>query len=281
MCHLRKFLKNENSTPSCTALFLTQSTINKVEVVYQFCLCFSYWGNQGCKVTNVTRQFSLPHNFFILETNGIENNTIYFNFQISTPMMKSLYTIALTLGCIATLASSQTCGRPSGISSLLSNLFPSSQIISPSCGQEYIIQGPSYAVSNPTVATVPYVPRQIPVVPNSQVYQTGPQLVSNVGYQVGPQLATVASLPGVLSKGCGTVPAVANAPVVANYPNGKSCGCSAPAPLVNPYLPSQSPVSALAPTTSNCLPAMIPTGSRSNYLRKIPIPPPSCWVLGL
>lgn len=48
-----------------------------------------------------------------------------------------------------------------------------------------------------------------------------------------------------------------------------------PASLVNPYLPAASPVSALAPTTSNLLPPADFKNCRCNYLRKIPIPPPT------
>ncbi|XP_031770348.2 BCL-6 corepressor-like protein 1 [Galleria mellonella] len=53
------------------------------------------------------------------------------------------------------------------------------------------------------------------------------------------------------------------------------CSCPSPAPLVNPFLPAASPVSALAPPTSNMLPPINPTQVRSHFLRKIPIPPPS------
>ncbi|XP_026316375.1 uncharacterized protein LOC113227623 [Hyposmocoma kahamanoa] len=48
-----------------------------------------------------------------------------------------------------------------------------------------------------------------------------------------------------------------------------------PAPLVNPFLPAASPVSALAPTTSSLLPPADYNNCRCNFLRKIPIPPPS------
>lgn len=206
------------------------------------------------------------------------------NKQHSLPCYRStnnkmkfhLATLALTLHCLSS-ASSQTCGLPSGISSLLSGLLPAStQFLtkgpSPGYTQEFIVQGPY-------LPGAPFSPRQIPAVPNSQILQAGPQLVSNVGYQLGPQLA---NLPAVLSGPRGNVPVanypsqLVNAPVIASYPNGKPCACGAPAGLVNPYLPPQSPVSALAPTTSNCLPAMVPTSSRCNYLRQIPIPPPSC-----
>lgn len=50
------------------------------------------------------------------------------------------------------------------------------------------------------------------------------------------------------------------------------CPC-AQSSVVNPFLPIASPVSAFSPTTSNNLPP--PTQGRSQYLRKIPIPPPT------
>ncbi|CAH0404361.1 unnamed protein product [Chilo suppressalis] len=50
---------------------------------------------------------------------------------------------------------------------------------------------------------------------------------------------------------------------------------AAPVPMVNPFLPAASPVSAIAPPTSSLLPPMDPTQVRSHFLRKIPIPPPS------
>ncbi|XP_047541570.1 uncharacterized protein LOC125074318 [Vanessa atalanta] len=61
---------------------------------------------------------------------------------------------------------------------------------------------------------------------------------------------------------------------VQNKP-GCGCSCSASAPLVSPFLPSASPVSAWAPPTSNLLPPVIPSQVRSHFLRKIPIPPPT------
>lgn len=48
-----------------------------------------------------------------------------------------------------------------------------------------------------------------------------------------------------------------------------------PAPLINPFLPAASPVSALAPTTSSLLPPADYNNCRCNFLRKIPIPPPT------
>lgn len=69
----------------------------------------------------------------------------------------------------------------------------------------------------------------------------------------------------------------------------ETCACQAPASppvvlkeppvlpqrLVNPYLPAASPVSALAPTTSSLLPPADYRKCRCNFLRKIPIPPPT------
>lgn len=51
--------------------------------------------------------------------------------------------------------------------------------------------------------------------------------------------------------------------------------CASPRALVNPFLPAASPVSALAPPNSNLLPPVSFQQSRSNFLRKIPIPPPT------
>uniref|UniRef100_A0A1E1WPN3 Uncharacterized protein n=1 Tax=Pectinophora gossypiella TaxID=13191 RepID=A0A1E1WPN3_PECGO len=48
-----------------------------------------------------------------------------------------------------------------------------------------------------------------------------------------------------------------------------------PERLVNPFLPAASPVSALAPTTSSLLPPADVKNCRCNFLRKIPIPPPT------
>ncbi|XP_063391417.1 uncharacterized protein LOC134676970 [Cydia fagiglandana] len=47
-----------------------------------------------------------------------------------------------------------------------------------------------------------------------------------------------------------------------------------PAPMVNPFLPAASPISALCPPTSSILPPANPALARSQFLRKIPIPPP-------
>lgn len=47
-----------------------------------------------------------------------------------------------------------------------------------------------------------------------------------------------------------------------------------PAPLVNPFLPAASPVSAMAPPTSNLLPPVNPRINKSQFLRKVPFPPP-------
>ncbi|KAJ2938198.1 hypothetical protein O0L34_g18537 [Tuta absoluta] len=44
---------------------------------------------------------------------------------------------------------------------------------------------------------------------------------------------------------------------------------------VNPFLPAASPVSAIAPPTSNLLPPAEINRPRCNFLRKIPIPPPT------
>lgn len=56
------------------------------------------------------------------------------------------------------------------------------------------------------------------------------------------------------------------------------CACTytgiAPQALVNPFLPAASPVSAIAPPTSNLLPPANLNQCRCNFLRKIPIPPP-------
>ncbi|CAH2249605.1 uncharacterized protein LOC120625418 [Pararge aegeria] len=52
------------------------------------------------------------------------------------------------------------------------------------------------------------------------------------------------------------------------------CPYASPKALVNPFLPAASPVSALAPPTSNSLPPATLQG-RSQFLRKIPIPPPT------
>ncbi|KAG6444388.1 uncharacterized protein LOC115439761 [Manduca sexta] len=43
--------------------------------------------------------------------------------------------------------------------------------------------------------------------------------------------------------------------------------------IVSPYLPVASPISAFAPPASNMLPP--PTQARNQYLRKVPIPPPT------
>ncbi|XP_048002387.1 uncharacterized protein LOC125238938 [Leguminivora glycinivorella] len=48
----------------------------------------------------------------------------------------------------------------------------------------------------------------------------------------------------------------------------------APASMVNPFLPAASPMSALCPPTSSILPPADPRLARSQFLRKIPIPPP-------
>ncbi|KAI5643707.1 hypothetical protein NE865_04298 [Phthorimaea operculella] len=50
-----------------------------------------------------------------------------------------------------------------------------------------------------------------------------------------------------------------------------------PQPLrqVNPFLPAASPMSAIAPPTSNLLPPAEINRPRCNFLRKIPIPPPT------
>lgn len=55
----------------------------------------------------------------------------------------------------------------------------------------------------------------------------------------------------------------------------KPCPCSTPAPLVNPFLPAASPVSAIAPPVSSMLPPANLNSCRCNFLRKIPIPPPT------
>lgn len=63
-----------------------------------------------------------------------------------------------------------------------------------------------------------------------------------------------------------------NQPNVAEFvtlPQQKLYGCAA-----NPSLPAASPVSAMASLTSNDLPPAIPQ-SRGQFLRKIPIPPPT------
>ncbi|XP_061726424.1 uncharacterized protein LOC133531984 [Cydia pomonella] len=59
----------------------------------------------------------------------------------------------------------------------------------------------------------------------------------------------------------------------ASYP-AKPNPFVSPAPMVNPFLPAASPISALCPPTSSLLPPANPTLARSHFLRKIPIPPP-------
>nr|XP_034838577.1 uncharacterized protein LOC117994734 [Maniola hyperantus] len=53
------------------------------------------------------------------------------------------------------------------------------------------------------------------------------------------------------------------------------CPCLSPKALVSPFLPAASPVSAYAPPTSNLLPPATPNLGRNQFLRKIPIPPPT------
>lgn len=96
-----------------------------------------------------------------------------------------------------------------------------------------------------------YVPPT--VLPNVPIYQT----------QVMPKLVEAVDIP----KRVNPVP-VNPTFVITEQP-------VLPAPLINPYLPAASPVSALAPPTSNLLPPADLNNSKCNFLRKIPIPPPT------
>lgn len=104
---------------------------------------------------------------------------------------------------------------------------------------------PTLARPNPMIQTLP-IQR---VIDNRQIQ---PRVVENViPYQ-----------PVIQEKVYVTSP-----PAPCPYPN--------PPPLINPFLPAASPVSAIAPPTSSLLPPADIRGSRCNFLRKIPIPPPS------
>ncbi|CAH0717140.1 unnamed protein product, partial [Brenthis ino] len=121
--------------------------------------------------------------------------------------------------------------------------------------------------------------------PQETIYFKSPEVIS----QVVPNIPVFPNVPVTAPAPTPVVPMAqlpmalppAQPEIVYPYPavqeksNCPCSACAAPAPLISPFLPSASPISAWAPPTSNLLPPVIPSQSRSQFLRKVPIPPPT------
>lgn len=168
--------------------------------------------------------------------------------------MNSKLLIAVLSICLTSPSWAQICQRP--VTPIIQNalarsgprIYPNAvEVINP--GYEVIIPG-----RRQRQIALPGFPAALPpIVPGCQ----------KQFLQAGNLPVYGANFPGQI---------IASAPQVAGVV-GNRCGCSpAPVPLVNPLLPAQSPVSAIAPPTF--LPPALPCQCKNNFLRKIPIPPP-------
>lgn len=121
---------------------------------------------------------------------------------------------------------------------------------------------------NPEV--ISQVVPNIPLVPNMPVTAAAPIMpMAPMPAPVEPMAPLPMSLPPAQPE------IVYPYPAVQEKSNCPCSACAAPAPLISPFLPAASPISAWAPPTSNLLPPVIPGQSRTQFLRKVPIPPPT------
>ena len=136
--------------------------------------------------------------------------------------------------------------------------MPNVRVVQPkcTCQQEMIYKG---------LELCPQALSNIPLVPNMPVPVAAPVVpVPAPSIPAAPLPMPVAALqPEILY------------PLPLLQEKCSCCSCASPAPLVSPFLPAASPVSAWAPPTSNLLPPVIPNQSRTHFLRKVPIPPPT------
>ncbi|XP_032525109.2 uncharacterized protein LOC116776115 [Danaus plexippus] len=156
--------------------------------------------------------------------------------------------------------------------------MPNMRAIQPKCPcqNEPMYQRIQEIPTIPAIPTMPTIPSPHMAVPNVPVVQPPLAVPSGpVAFPSGP--VAYPSGPVAFPSGPVAFPPVPEITIPCPVPPvlQEPCPCREPAALVSPFLPAASPVSAMAPPTSNLLPPVIPSQNRHHFLRKIPIPPPT------